>query len=94
MLGKLGISWMPKIEMDSLDLIEAYVKAGYGVGLSVRLPEKRLSSKIRAIELRSLPAVRLGVLYRDESHSSQSVRRAFLEEVKRQAARFSQSNSQ
>ena len=84
----IGVSWLPKIEMDSLDLIEKYVEAGYGLGLSVRLPEKKLSSKIRAIELPDLPPVKLGVLYRGESSPEYKVRRTFLEEVRKQAARF------
>lgn len=88
MLTKIGVSWLPKIEMDSLDLIEKYVEAGYGLGLSVRLPEKKLSSKIRAIELPDLPPVKLGVLYRGESGPEYKVRRTFLEEVRKQAARF------
>src|SRR6266446_4294706 len=49
-LGRLGVRWLPKIEMDSLDLIEKYVGAGYGLGLSVRLPEKKASPGIRVIE--------------------------------------------
>ncbi len=88
MLTKIGVSWLPKIEMDSLDLIEKYVEAGYGLGLSVRLPEKKLSSKIRAIELPDLPPVKLGVLYRGESGPEYKVRRTFLEEVRKQAVRF------
>ena len=87
-LAKLGVNWLPKIEMDSLDLIERYVEAGYGVGLSVRWPGKKLSSKIRSIELADFPPLTLGVLYRDGSNPGEKVRHAFLEEVRRQAARF------
>ena len=87
-LAKLGVNWLPKIEMDSLDLIERYVEAGYGVGLSVRWPGKKLSSKIRSIELSDFPPLTLGVLYRDGSNPGEKVRHAFLEEVTRQAARF------
>jgi DNA-binding transcriptional LysR family regulator len=87
-LARLGVSWLPKIEMDSLDLIEKYVEAGYGVGLSVRLPKKKFPSKIRPVELRDFPSVKLGVLYRDGASSDSSIRRAFLEEVRRQAKRF------
>ena len=88
MLTKLGISWLPKMEMDSLELIEKYVEAGYGLGLSVRLPDKELSSKVRAIELPDFPPVKLGVLYRGASSPDNQVRRSFLEEVRKQAAKF------
>src|SRR5579859_4352867 len=58
-LNRMGVSWLPKLEMDSLELIEKYVEAGYGFGLSVQLPAKKLSSKIRAIGLPDFPAVKL-----------------------------------
>jgi DNA-binding transcriptional LysR family regulator len=87
-LAKIGISWPPKIEMDSLELIERYVEEGYGVGLSLRLPDKKLSSRVRAIELSDFPPVKLGVLHRGKSEGENKVRRAFLEELRRQAARF------
>src|SRR5260370_19379979 len=31
-LAKIRVSWLPSIEMDSLELIETYVDAGYGLG--------------------------------------------------------------
>src|SRR5262249_49249340 len=37
-LAKIGVSWLPSIEMDSIELIESYVEAGYGLGLSVGRP--------------------------------------------------------
>jgi DNA-binding transcriptional LysR family regulator len=87
-LARIGVSWVPKLEMDSLELIETYVEAGYGIGLSVRLPERRLSSKVRVIELSGFPPVRLGLLHRGNSSAESKVRRAFMLEVKKQAARF------
>ncbi len=87
-LARLGVSWLPRMEMDSLDLIEQYVAAGYGIGLSVRLPDSRLPAKIRALELPGFPAVRLGVLYRAGAASNDQVRAAFLEQVRTHAARL------
>jgi DNA-binding transcriptional LysR family regulator len=87
-LTEIGVSWPPKMEMDSLELIERYVEAGYGLGLSVRLPDKSLSSKVRAIELSDFPPVKLGILYRGESACENKIRRAFLEEVRNHAARL------
>lgn len=87
-LARMGISWVPKLEMDSLELIEKYVEAGYGLGLSVRLPDRKLSSKVRAIELPGFPPVRLGLLHRGQSNAENKVLLAFLGEVKKQAARF------
>jgi DNA-binding transcriptional LysR family regulator len=92
-LAGLGVSWLPRIEMDSLDLIEKYVEAGYGIGLSLALPHKKLSAKLRAIELPDFPTVTLAVLYRDGANSENKVRQAFLEEVRRQAGRFAGSKN-
>ncbi len=88
-LTKLGVYWLPKIEMDSLDLIEKYVQTGFGVGLSVRVPQKKFPSTIRVLDLPEFPTVRLGAIYREESNSEPKIRRMFLEEVSRQAVRFS-----
>jgi DNA-binding transcriptional LysR family regulator len=87
-LSKLGISWLPKMEMDSLELIESYVEAGYGVGLSVQLPDRKPASKLRLIDLPDFPPVKLGVLYRAGASPENKVHRAFLQEVQKQAAQF------
>ena len=73
---------------DLLELIERYVAPGYGLGISVRLPDKGLSSKVKAIELPGLPPVKLGLLRRGESTVESKIGRACFEEVKRQAAWF------
>lgn len=88
-LTSRGFSWLPKIEMDSLDLIEKYVEKGFGVGLSILAPRKTWPSAIRVLKLPDFPPVRLGVVYRSESKSEPRVCRVFLDEVRRQAARFS-----
>jgi DNA-binding transcriptional LysR family regulator len=87
-LAKMGLHWLPKIEMDSLELIERYVEMGYGVGLSVRLPDATLSSKVRALALPEFPPVKLGVIYRRQANPDDRVRSWFLEAVKQQALRF------
>ena len=88
MLTRLGVSWLPRMEMDSLELIENYVEAGYGIGLSVRLPDKKPSPKLRALDLPGFPPVKLGVLQRGQNIVENNVRRVFVEEGKKQARRF------
>lgn len=88
-LAEKGVTWLPTIEMDSLDLIERYVEAGYGIGLSVQLPDKKLSARVRALELKDFPSLRVGMLYRQGPDVTAGVKGAFLEELGRQAARFS-----
>jgi DNA-binding transcriptional LysR family regulator len=89
-LARLGVSWLPSIEMDSLELIETYVDAGYGLGLSVGRPQSKTSaSKIRVIDLPGFPSLQLGLMHRKSLNSNDDVKRAFLEEVRKQAARLS-----
>jgi DNA-binding transcriptional LysR family regulator len=86
-LAKLGISWLPKIEMDSLELIEKYVVTGFGVGLSVRMPQKKLPATIRVLDLPDFPRVRLGVIYRHGPDAEPKIQRVLLDEIKGHAAR-------
>jgi hypothetical protein len=89
-LATLGVSWLPSIEMDSLELIETYVEAGYGLGLSVGRPQSKTSSpKIRVIELPNFPSLQLGLMHRKSLNSNDDVKRVFLEEVRKQAAHLS-----
>src|SRR5436190_1196111 len=68
-LAKIGVSWLPSIEMDSLELIETYVDAGYGLGLSVGRPETETTTN-RVLELAGFPSLPLGLLYRKSPNSN------------------------
>src|SRR5213080_1160923 len=59
-------------------------------GLSIRAPGRTCPSTIRALKLADFPTVRLGVISRSESKHEPEACHAFLEEVRRQAARFPQ----
>lgn len=50
-LEKLGVDWFPGIEVSSLDVLEAYVRNGYGIGLSVIVPRGRPSEGVRLLPL-------------------------------------------
>ncbi len=63
-LARLGVDWFPGIEVSSLDLIEAYVQSGFGIGLTVSIPKAKMSPKIRALPLPGFAPVRMGVLWR------------------------------
>jgi len=62
-LSKLRIDWFPSIEVSSLDLIEAYVANGFGIGLTVSIPKTKMSPKVRAIPLPGFASVSVGVLW-------------------------------
>jgi DNA-binding transcriptional LysR family regulator len=87
-LAERGLSWLPRIEMDSLELIEKYVEKGFGVGLSICPPRQQWPTAIRALKLSEFPAARLGLIYRNQPKPEPAVLRAFREEVRRQAAQF------
>src|SRR3954464_10505649 len=38
-LARREVDWFPSIEVSSIDLIEAYVRNGFGIGLSVLIPK-------------------------------------------------------
>lgn len=87
-LGKIGVTWLPNIEMDSLELIEKYVETGYGLGLSISRPGSK-RPKVRVIELPEFPSLQLGLMYRRNLNSNDNVKRAFIEAVRKQAAQVS-----
>jgi len=61
-LNRIGVDWLPRIEVSSLALIEAYVEYGYGIGLYVDIPRYKYSPKIRVLRL-DFPPVVLGALW-------------------------------
>jgi DNA-binding transcriptional LysR family regulator len=63
-LQKRGVDWFPSIEASSVDLIEAYVASGLGIGVSVGIPRKISSHKVRVLPLRGFPPVVIGALWR------------------------------
>ena len=64
-LGKLGVDWFTAIEVSTVELVETYVANGYGIGLSVQLPQFRHSVKVRVLPLPADPfaPVTIGALW-------------------------------
>jgi DNA-binding transcriptional LysR family regulator len=81
-LSKLGVEWFPAIEASSTDMIENYVASGLGVGLSVAVPKKALSPKVRALPLPGFPPVLIGALWR---RKMTPLLAAFLDEARARA---------
>lgn len=63
-LAKLGVDWFPGIEASSLQLIEAYVAGGLGIGVSVAMPKSQLPAKLRALPLPGFDPIMVGALWR------------------------------
>jgi DNA-binding transcriptional LysR family regulator len=63
-LSKLGVDWYPGLETSVLDLIAVYVAAGFGLGVSVEVPQVSFPAKVRALLLPDFPPVVIGALWR------------------------------
>jgi DNA-binding transcriptional LysR family regulator len=86
-LLRAGVDWFSSIEVSSLDLIEAYVANGFGIGLSVFAPKATLSPGVRALPLPGFAAVVVGALWRGKPSAWLE---AFLAQIQVHAKRLNQ----
>jgi DNA-binding transcriptional LysR family regulator len=84
-LNRMGIAWLPRIEVSSLALIETYVDWGYGIGLYVDIPRYQYLPKIRALPLDDFDPVVLGALW---AGKSTPLIEAYLDEIRDRIKRF------
>src|SRR5437660_4423637 len=84
-LGRLGVDWFPSIEVSSIDLIETYVANGFGIGLSVMVPNAKTSPNVRLLPLAGWPSVVMGALWRGKTSA---LLQAFLDELQLRAKRL------
>lgn len=62
-LAEQEIAWPIGIEASSMQLIQEYVLNGYGIGLSLSMPGKKLPPGLRAIPLADIEPVEIAVLW-------------------------------
>jgi DNA-binding transcriptional LysR family regulator len=84
-LGRLGVDWFPRVEINSTDSIEAYVAGGFGIGLSVAVPKAKMSPKVRPLELPGFAPVLVAALWRGKPSPPL---RALLDEMQAAALRL------
>ena len=65
-LAKRKIDWPSGMEMNSLDLIDNYVSSGFGIGLSLKLPQAKRISGVKLLPLSDFPNVGIGALWRGQ----------------------------
>jgi DNA-binding transcriptional LysR family regulator len=63
-LAKNSVDWFPGIETTALDLVAAYVAGGFGLGVSVAVPQVTFPPKVRVLPLPDFPPVVVGALWR------------------------------
>ena len=61
-LGGLGIRWETHVEVSSLEMVESYVAAGFGLGLSVKVPGVKLPEGVVALGVKGCPPLELGLM--------------------------------
>jgi DNA-binding transcriptional LysR family regulator len=61
-LGERGLVWEAHVEVDSLDLIERFVGADFGVGLSLAIPSRPPKVGLRQLPLTGFPPLVIGLL--------------------------------
>ena len=81
-LAKMDIDWFPSIEVSTLNLVTAYVKSGYGIGLSVLVPNTPLPPEVRVIQLPEFPSMNVGAMWRGKATP---LAQAFLDELQKRA---------
>jgi DNA-binding transcriptional LysR family regulator len=86
-LSGLGVDWFPSLEVSSVDLVETYVANGFGIGVSVLVPQADRAAGVRALPLpqTEFPPVIIGALWRGKMSS---FLQAFLAEIQLRAKRL------
>lgn len=85
-LKKLGHSWPAAIEVSSIELTDTYAALGFGVGVSVAVPQRKLQAGLRQIALPGFPPLTISALWADDLSPLAT---AFLEDVKKIATKLS-----
>jgi DNA-binding transcriptional LysR family regulator len=81
-LRKISVNWPTSVEVSSLDLIPSYVRAGFGIGVSVIAPGEKPPPKIRLLCLPNFPPLIIAALWQTKLPP---VAEAFLETIKAHA---------
>ncbi len=86
-LARVGVDWFPTIEVSSIDLVQTYVSVGFGIGVTVLVPQAPLSPQVRALPLPSkdFPPVVVGALWRGKTSA---LVQAFLDEIRLKVKRL------
>lgn len=61
-LAKRKVDWHGGIEVSSVEMVQIYVAHGYGIGVTVHLPELKLHPDVRALPLPDFKTVTFGIL--------------------------------
>jgi DNA-binding transcriptional LysR family regulator len=65
-LRKTGADWPIQIEVTSIDLLEAYVEAGFGVGITAETAGLRRPHQLRTLGLPGFPSLKVAALWQEK----------------------------
>ena len=85
-LKKLGLSWPAAIEVSSIELIDTYAGLGFGAGVSVAVPRRKLRAGLQQIALPRFSPLTISALWADDLSPLAT---EFLEDVKKIACQLS-----
>lgn len=63
-LNQKSIRWPARIEVNTIDLVHAYVAEGFGVGVSVDAPGVKLPKGVKAVALKGFPDLAIAGVWR------------------------------
>ncbi len=79
-IADLGLSWIPEIEVTTLEMVVSYVSKGLGYGVSVAIPSVDLPDDVCIIPLKNFTPLVLGLLWVGElPYPAEKFREAALE---------------
>lgn len=62
-MEKQNVSWDMDVQVDALEVIYEYVSGGFGIGLGIQIPGRKLPEDLKYIPLPECPRLSLGVIY-------------------------------
>ena len=62
-LRRLKVDWLPSLEVGSLDLVARYVAEGFGVGVSLHLPQLKLPAGVQEVPLPDFTPVSFAAMW-------------------------------
>jgi DNA-binding transcriptional LysR family regulator len=62
-LARLKVDWSAGIEVSSVALVETYVVKGYGIGVTVKIPNQPCHPQVRLLPLEDFPRTTFGALW-------------------------------
>jgi DNA-binding transcriptional LysR family regulator len=81
-LRKRGASWEIGIELSTLEMVQTYCAAGYGVGLSILAPGTQYGPDLRVIALKDFPLLKIAAFWQEPLPPVPAL---FMEEIKKEA---------